>query len=202
MVGALLSGGARPAAAPSPGGKVGAYLPMVLVPWLLTFYVAWVGRDRSTHRSLGSLLGEKWSTAGRAAVDLALALVVALVIVGCERVLSQAVDAAQSAALVAILPRSLGERLAWVLVALSVGFGEEVVYRGYLQTQLGALTRRRWLGVVLQALLFGVAHLDQGPASAVIALYGLLLGGLVRFRGTVLPAIAAHIAIDAASAFL
>ncbi len=174
---------------------------MVVVPWLLTFYVAWVGRDRHTHRSLASLLGRRWSGAGGAAVDLALALAVAVTIVGCERVLSPFVDQ-RSAALVAILPRSLLERLAWVLVALSVGFGEEVVYRGYLQTQLGALTRRGWLGVLLQALLFGVAHLDQGPTSAArIALYGLLLGGLVRLRGSVLPAIAAHIAIDAASSW-
>jgi membrane protease YdiL (CAAX protease family) len=188
-------------AASSASGKVGAYVPMLLVPWLLTFYVVRVGRDDRAHRSLATLLGAKWSSGRRAAVDLVLGMAVALVILACERALSPAIDA-RAAALVAILPRSLAERLAWIAVALGVGFGEEVVYRGYLQTQLGALTRRPWLGVVLQALLFGIAHLEQGPASAGrIAVYGVILGVLVRARRSVLPAIVAHVAVDLVSAF-
>jgi uncharacterized protein len=202
LVGTVLARSGRQPATPEASGRLVAYLPMLVVPWLLTLYVARVGRDPGAHRSLATLLGRRWDTLPRAGVDLALAIGVALVIAGCERALAAPVDPARSAALLAMLPRTLAERAAWLLVAISVGFGEEVVYRGYLQTQLGALARRPWLGVALQALLFGVAHLEQGPGSAArIALYGLLLGALVRWRGSLLPAIVAHVAIDAASAW-
>jgi hypothetical protein len=128
---------------------------------------------------------------------------VAAAILGLEIILAPRVDAARTAALAPLLPRTVVERVGWVAVAAAAAFGEEVVYRGYLQTQLGALTRRPWLGVVLQALLFGVAHLDQGPVSASrVALYGLLFGLVVRARRSLLPAILAHALIDAASAWV
>jgi membrane protease YdiL (CAAX protease family) len=202
LVGLALTRSGRPPSAPEASGKLGVYLPMMVVPWLLTFYVVRVGREPRAHRSLASLTGRRWDTWARAAADLALAILVALAILGCERALAPPVDAARAGVLAAMLPRALIERVAWLLVAFSVGFGEEVVYRGYLQTQLGALTRRPWLGVLLQALLFGVAHLDQGPASAVrVALYGLLFGVLVRARQSLVPAVIAHVLVDAASAF-
>jgi membrane protease YdiL (CAAX protease family) len=200
LVGTLLAQSGRAPSPPPAAGKLAVYLPMMVVPWLLTFSVTRVGRAARARRSLAALVGKKWDTAPRAAVDLALALGIALAIVACERALATRIDAQRTAALAALLPTTIAERFAWLLVAISVGFGEEVVYRGYLRAQLGALTKSPWIGVAGQALLFGIAHLDQGPAAAGrIALSGLLLGALVRARQSLLPAIAAHIAIDAAS---
>jgi hypothetical protein len=89
-----------------------------------------------------------------------------------------------------------------VLLAVSVGFCEEVVFRGYLQTQLTAFTGSRGLGIVLQAALFGIAHAEQGGASALrITGYGIILGGLAQLRRSLLPGIVSHVAIDLVSGF-
>ena len=81
-----------------------------------------------------------------------------------------------------------------MLTAVTVGFCEEVIYRGYLQTQLTAFTGRASIAVVLQAALFGIAHGEQGLAVVVrFTLYGVLFGGLARWRRSLLPGIAAHI---------
>ena len=77
------------------------------------------------------------------------------------------------------------------------------MYRGYLQTQLTALTGRLSLGILLQSVLFGIAHLEQGGvAGARFAFYGCVFGGLARWRRTLYPGIIAHIAIDLASGLL
>jgi hypothetical protein len=86
---------------------------------------------------------------------------------------------------------------------VTVGVCEEVVYRGYLQTQLAAFTGRAGLAVVLQAALFGMAHGEQGLAVVVrFTLYGVVFGALARWRRSLLPGIAAHIGIDLASGLL
>jgi uncharacterized protein len=149
------------------------------------------------------LLGRRWRTAGRAFTDLACALAGFFVIMGVEFASARLFVVGRNAAIAALLPSTGAERLTWIAVAVSVGFCEEVVYRGYLQTQLGAFTRSRVLGVVLQALLFGLAHLEQGPAAAArIAGYGLLFGALAQFRRSLLPGIACHVAVDLAAVFL
>ncbi|HEY0463966.1 MAG TPA: CPBP family intramembrane glutamic endopeptidase, partial [Polyangiaceae bacterium] len=59
------------------------------------------------------------------------------------------------------------------------------------------------LGLVLQALLFGLAHLEQGAGAASrIGAYGLVLGLLARRRASLVPGIVCHIGIDLASGLL
>ncbi|HEX3597493.1 MAG TPA: CPBP family intramembrane glutamic endopeptidase, partial [Polyangiaceae bacterium] len=95
------------------------------------------------------------------------------------------------------------ERLAWVVVATSVGFCEEVVYRGYLQTELSAKTRSVTLGVILQAILFGLAHADQGPWSAIpLAIYGLAFGVMAYLRRSLVPGIICHVGVDLAAGLM
>jgi membrane protease YdiL (CAAX protease family) len=101
------------------------------------------------------------------------------------------------------LPGTVGERVAWTWVALSVGVCEEIVYRGYFLGQLTARSGRPVFGLLAQAALFGVAHLDRGPAGAILAgLDGLLLGVVARARGSLLPGMMCHGAVDAMSGWL
>jgi hypothetical protein len=197
VTGALLARAGSPMAAPSGGPRVvGVYLPMLLVNAGLTFYVCRVGRARN---ALRSLLGRGWDSVGRACADLALASAAWLVI----EVAESAFATGPHAAAPALLPRTVAERTIWVLVAMMVGFCEEVVYRGYLQTQLTAFTRRASIAVALQGLLFGMSHGDQGLAVALrFAVYGFMLGALARWRRSLLPGIACHIGIDVASGLL
>jgi hypothetical protein len=179
---------------------VAQYLPLLLVNSGLLLYVSRLFRARSV---LPELLGRRWQSVSRAGADLTLALGLGLFIGLLETLWVYHYGVRRNAAAVALLPHTASERLAWVFVAVTVGFCEEVVYRGYLQRQLAALSGSRGVGLVLQALLFGIAHADQGgPAALRLAVYGLLLGALARFRHSLLPGITCHIALDLAAGFL
>ncbi len=174
------------------------YFPMALVQCGLALYVCRVGRGRSRLREL---LGESPRTARRLAADCALALVGWVAI--------HAIDAAWMSltrgapAPSSLLPGNGVERLGWAAVALSAGFCEEVVYRGYLQSQLAWFTRREGAGILLQALLFGIAHGEQGGAAALRSVvYGVLFGVVARWRRSLWPGIVCHVAIDLTSGFI
>jgi hypothetical protein len=202
LTGTLLTAG-NPAAlaAPESGSRItSVYVPMVLVAWGLVLFACRLGRRRF---ELFSLLGVRWTSPARVGTDLALASIGFLLVEGVEMASAQWFGVGHGAASLALLPHGTAERLAWLVVAVSAGFCEEVVYRGYLQTQLSAFTRRASLGVVLQAALFGIAHLQQGVATAGrFTLYGFGLGALAAWRRTLLPGIVCHIAIDLVSGLL
>ena len=173
---------------------VARYFPILLVNWGLVLYVS---RLFLTRNALPTLLGRGWPSAQRACVDLALAGCVCAAVEASELLWVRCFGVRPNAALAALLPSTGAERLSWLIVAVSVGFCEEVVYRGYLQRQLSAFSRRASAGIALQAVLFGIAHGEQGSGAALrMAAYGLLFGALARFRGSLLPGIAAHVGID------
>jgi membrane protease YdiL (CAAX protease family) len=173
---------------------------MVVVTWSLALYVCRIGRPRN---ALRSLLGKRWSSFGRAATDLALGFSGWLAIKAFELAWVRLFGSQGGASVIAMLPHSLAERAAWIVVSVSVGFCEEIVYRGYLQTQLTAFTGRPALAIALQAALFGIAHGDQGCGAIVrLTLYGLALGGLARWRRSCLPGIVCHVWTDIASGLL
>lgn len=193
-------GSAQGVAAPAAGSRIlSQYLPILSVNWALVLYVSRLFRTRN---ALPDLLGRRWRSWSRAAVDLTLALAACLVIQLLQVLYARHFGTGRSAAVSALLPSTEAERLIWVLVAVSVGFCEEVVFRGYLQTQLAACTGSTSAGVALQAALFGIAHAEQGWAMALcIASYGVIFGVLARLRRSLLPGIASHIAIDLLSGF-
>ncbi|MEO7034045.1 MAG: CPBP family intramembrane glutamic endopeptidase [Polyangiaceae bacterium] len=202
LCGTLLQHYAAPTLAPSAAKNsliANQYLPLLAVNGGLVLYTCRLFRGRN---ALPSLLGQRWGSARRAALDLALALLACVLIQGLEAVTVQYLGSGRNAAVSALLPRTEAERLAWVLVAVCVGVCEEVVYRGYLQTQLAAFTGSvRW-GVALQAVLFGIAHAEQGGGSALrIAGYGLVFGVLAQLRRSLLPSIVSHVIIDLAAGF-
>lgn len=193
----LQARGAAVGPAPGAHGRVAsAYAPLLLVQWGTAFYVCRVGRPAS---ALRALLGAPWRSARGVALDLALAALAWGLIRGVEAL--AAVETAPS--VTALLPQGPAELAAWVVVAVSVGVCEELVFRAYLLTQLEAFTASAPAAVVLQALLFGLAHAEQGPgAAARVALYGLGLGALARWRGGLRAGIVAHVATDLASGLL
>jgi membrane protease YdiL (CAAX protease family) len=200
--GALLaSRGAATVAQASPSSRVtAAYLPMIVAAWALLLYVCRIGRPRN---QLSALLGQTWDSPARAAADIALALSGWFLITTFELAWARWVATGAGASVAAMLPHTWLDGLAWAFVSVSVGFCEEVVFRGYLQTQLTAFTGRAGVAMVLQAALFGVAHGEQGAAAMVrIALYGLAFGALARWRRSLLPGIVCHVWTDLVSGLL
>ncbi len=189
-----------PAALTLSARLLGVYVPMLVVQWGLVLYVCRVGRPRN---ALPDLLGQRWANPRRAALDLSLALVGWGLLLACEVAWARLFATRAAPSVTTMLPQTWPERLAWVIVAASVGFGEELVYRGYLQTQLTAFTGSAGVGIVLQAVLFGIAHAEQGASTAArLAVYGLAFGALARWRRSLLPGIACHAWTDVASGLL
>lgn len=200
LTGTLLAMSSSRTPAPAPrGDAIAVFAQILLVQGLLVTYVARVGWGRWRLREM---IGAGWTSAGRAAGDTFAALVVVGVIVAVESAWTSSV-AARNAATDALLPHSSSEIAAWLFVALVVGVSEEVVYRGYLQPQLAARAGSTIVGMAASAVLFGMAHLQQGPAAAARAgVYGLLLGLVAHRRRSLIPGMLAHVAIDSAAGLL
>ena len=78
-----------------------------------------------------------------------------------------------------------------VALALLSALGEELLFRGLLAP---------WLGLLPQALLFGLAHQIRGPSRWIwigwASLIGLALGSIFQLSGSLLGPIAAHALIN------
>ncbi len=192
------AGGVAAPVALTTGAKIaGVYGPMLFVQVAMVVYVSRVGRPRS---ALGALLGRRWDTPRRALGDIALGLAGWVLLLASEAAWARVAGVRGGGAVVTMLPHTTLERLAWVVLASAVGVSEEVVYRGYLQQQLGAFARRPAVGVVGQAVLFGLAHAEQGAATmGRFAGYGLAFGLLARWRRSLVPGIVGHAWTDIVS---
>ncbi len=200
--GALLTSRGLAPSPPAPAGSrvLISYVPMLLVQGGLVAYVSRVGRPRSVLRAL---LGAGWNSLGRAAADLAIALAGWALLLACEFAWARLFATGTPASVTSLLPHTLSERLAWLVVSLCVGCSEEIVFRGYLQTQLTAFTKRPLLALLLQGALFGLAHAEQGAGAVLrLALYGVAFGALARWRKSLLPGMACHAWTDLASGLL
>jgi membrane protease YdiL (CAAX protease family) len=87
-------------------------------------------------------------------------------------------------------------------LVIGAGFGEEVLYRGYLFERLGSLlgrgTRARLLTLLFTSLLFAAAHLpEQGvPGAEQALLTGLTFGGLYLATGSLALPMITHASFD------
>jgi len=178
------------------------YLSLIAAEWGLCLYVLRGSRRPGGSRLRDLAMGSGW-TPRRIASDILLALALwggwSVVQTAWTRLSGP--DA--SGAVAGLLPRRLEEIALWVALSISAGIAEEIVFRGYFQAQFEALTGRRWVALLMQAALFGVAHGYQGfEACSKIALYGLLFGAVAMWRKSLRPGIIAHAWTDIAAGLL
>lgn len=174
------------------------YTAMVLFELILFAYV-WLLGLRPGGKTLRDIIGGKWNTWAEFGIDVAIAVgfwaAVIGMLVAMQVLLGQ--NNQQMEATKILLPRTYGEMAAWVALSVTAGFCEELIFRGYLQRQFLALTGKVEAAVVLQALVFGAAHLYQGWKGAVtIAVYGALFGILAAWRKSLRPGMIQHAAQD------
>jgi membrane protease YdiL (CAAX protease family) len=85
------------------------------------------------------------------------------------------------------------EMLLFLVLSVSAGICEELVFRGYLQQQFARMSHRIWAGVALSALVFGGAHGYEGIAGMLlITAYGAMFGVLALLRRGLRTGMIAH----------
>lgn len=99
-----------------------------------------------------------------------------------------------------VIPKSRLELGLFLSLTVFAGLFEEIIFRGYLQRQFGALAGNIYIGVIASGVLFGGAHGYQGPRLMVlIAVYGIFFGLLAVWRRSLRPGMIAHAWTDAIS---
>jgi membrane protease YdiL (CAAX protease family) len=97
----------------------------------------------------------------------------------------------------ALLPRTRKELIAFLGISLAAGFAEEYLLRGFCLGLVTLATGSIGVAVALTTLSFGLAHLYQGPRGAMRAtVLGAVLAAPVAFTGSVVPSMIAHAAMD------
>jgi uncharacterized protein len=184
--------GLNPAAAKT---RIPSYVLTIVMEWLVLGIIGFGIRRRGVR--IRDLIGGTWSPSVQALCDFGIAvafLFAALVILG---VLGRLLHATPNQAVRGLIPQTLPETVLYLLLALTAGFCEEIVFRGYLQRQFSALTNSSHTGLVLQGLIFGAAHGYQGLRyMLMIAVYGCMFQLLAQWRRSLRPGIIAHFLQD------
>src|SRR5262249_4450897 len=118
--------------------------------------------------TLGSLVSGCWQPLRAFYRDLGLAVGFLLVVVPLAGVLAYLLGANNNPAIANLTPKTLFELVVFLALAASAGFAEEVVFRGYLTRQFNAWTGRSAFAVVLQGIVFGLAHGFYGKAMIAV----------------------------------
>ena len=110
---------------------------------------------------------------------------------------SHALGLRESGVLSELLPRTRGERAAFVGLSVTAGVCEELVFRGFLIAALLTATASLPLALLLSSLAFGMVHAYQEPGGVARAtLLALLLAAPLVLTGSLVAPVLAHTAID------
>ncbi|HSE50241.1 MAG TPA: CPBP family intramembrane glutamic endopeptidase [Terriglobales bacterium] len=172
------------------------YATTIAMQWTMLGFV-WLGVRRRGYK-LRDLTGKPWKSVEDALLDVAIAagfwigaVVVLAVTARLIRFAPKLEDARK--ALDFIAPSNALELGIWVLLALTAGICEEIIFRGYLQRQFAALSRSVVAGILISAALFGASHAYEGGQRMIlIGLLGAMLGALAVWRKNLRPSMIAH----------
>jgi membrane protease YdiL (CAAX protease family) len=170
---------------------------------LVLFLLVWFGiRLRGVR--MRDLIGGKWKTVEAFLLDVGIALgfwFVAILLLAGLRIALGLIDLHNLQKSVDDTVRLLGpmaphtylEAGFFVLLSVCAGLFEEIIFRGYLQRQFGALGRHAVVGIVVSAVIFGLGHGYQGARNmVVIAIFGSFFGILAHFRKSLRPGMMTH----------
>jgi membrane protease YdiL (CAAX protease family) len=145
---------------------------------------------------LEQMIGELWTNWKNALRDIAIGVSLWLVAEYADRLIYYLVPYRSRARL---LPHTKSELLISIFSYIVAGVAEELICRGYLQKQFTALCRNPGAGLLIQALIFTLAHgYHQLPgAFCQHFLFGLMTGLLAQWRKSLLPGMIGHVCFDA-----
>jgi membrane protease YdiL (CAAX protease family) len=189
-------------------GRILIYL-STMVWQLVLFGLIWLGLWLNKTK-LREIIGGRWNTMEAFLIDFVIAIgfwigSVAM-LAGVRFALGLAsLDPKRSTEQIkqtigSITPQTATELAAFIFLAVFAGIFEEIIFRGYLQRQIGAMARNRYVGLGISAIIFGAGHGYQGTRQMIlIAIYGAMFGALVLLRKSLRPGMMAHAWQDAFS---
>lgn len=173
------------------------------VTQLVLILMIWFGiRLRGVR--MRDVIGGRWKTVEAFLLDVALAIgfwITSLLLLFGIRVALGTIDLRNMQKSVDDTVRLLGpmaphtylEAGLFVLLSVCAGLFEEIIFRGYLQRQFGALSRNAIIGIVTSGIIFGLAHRYQGARMMVaIGFFGVFFGILAHLRKSLRPGMMAH----------
>jgi membrane protease YdiL (CAAX protease family) len=180
------------AAAPGHPNLIPSFLESLAFDWGIFSY-AWIGA-RQHGGNLLTLGAGRWSSVRDVLRDLTVATPFWVIWEAAAHLAATLLGPSHTGTIQAwIPPRGILELGLWIVVSGSAGFCEEVVFRGYLQRQFSALTRSTWVGVLGQAIVFGMIHPFKGWRFVVlVSILGVLYGLLAVWRKDLKPGMLAH----------
>jgi uncharacterized protein len=175
----------------SHGAVLLKYALLIASEWGMAYW-AWAGVHwRGGH--LRDLTGGRWTSWRSIALDIAIAIPFWGVWELTAWLVHRAVERVPAVTAQYQPPSGALEVCLWILLSISAGICEEIVFRGYFQQQFRAATGSIALAVLLQGAIFGMAHTYQGWKQViVIAALGILYGVLVAWRRNLRSSMIAH----------
>lgn len=175
--------------------RIANYLTVMAVEWCIVAFI-WFGIQLRGVQ-IRDLVGGAWLNWVAVLRDLGITilfLVAANLVLGLMGFLLRV---ASNQAIRNIFPQGHTEIALYLVLALTAGICEEIIFRGYLQKQFTGITGSAGLGLLIQGIAFGAAHGYQGPKfMAIIAVYGCLFGLLALWRSSLRPGMMGHFLHD------
>lgn len=173
-------------------GNAALYLVVIFSEWALVLYI-WLGGRRRGAVPLRDLIGGRWRNLKTVLLDIGIAAAFWVVWTAAAIGMNFLVGPSHTESLGFLNPRGAVEVTLWVMMSMTAGFCEELVYRGYLQRQGLALTGNAALAVLAQGIVFGAGHWYQGGKMViVITVLGVLFGILAQWRKSLRPGMISH----------
>ena len=168
------------------------YLVVIASEWAMAMYI-WLGGLIPGATRLRDIVGGRWANIKEVLRDVAIAAAFWIVFFAVEELSSFVGRPSHPGSLQFVNPLGAIEVTLWVIMSVTSGFCEELVFRGYFQEQLLALTRSAAFAVLAQAVLFGICHWYQGVKQVIlISVLGALFGILAQWRKSLRPGMIAH----------
>jgi uncharacterized protein len=174
------------------------YLWNILALWPLTAVCLWT--SRMNHLTLSDL-GEQTRNPFRTLVVCGIVAAILLLLIGVQKAQTKKASPERLekalASVKRLAPTNSTERAMWVVVSITAGVCEEILYRGWLLSLFGAALGSVWLGLLISSILFGYAHAYQGRnAIFSTGVGGAVFGIVFVVSGSLIPGQLLHTAID------
>jgi membrane protease YdiL (CAAX protease family) len=167
------------------------YLTLIAAEWGLVYFV-WKNAIAARTTFL-EYVGGRWQSWRQVGADVAIAGTAWLAWEGLGLLWTRGSAPASSRTVHAMLPSTTLEIALWIVLSVSAGIAEELVFRGYLQRKFASGTGNTSAAIVLQAVAFGAVHVYQGlEASLRITVYGVLCGCIAAWRKSLRPGMILH----------